>query len=365
MRIDVTQPVVVGVPLDATTVDVVAAAAALAERLETALVPVHALRPWPFPTARRTAEEADGARATVRQQFAAYAGSGLRVAEPIVRESEPSACLLDVAGEVHAQLLVVGEGTGPTVKKWLLGTVADRVVRASSCPVFIARGTMPSAERPIVCPLDLSPHSRLGFEAALRMARRFGAPLRVVTVLPGPGMWPGVDALAVQAAGLESAARREIEKLTSEHDTRGVDVDVRLRGGEPTEVILEEAALGALVVLASRAFDMLVPASLGNVTSRVLRGTRCSVLAVRDTDEAPERRERRLERVLLLRADAKKATSSGDLEAAERLLRMAAALQPGNASIEEDLAGVLDRAGRTDEAERFRALAAILRRAHA
>jgi Flp pilus assembly protein TadD len=97
----------------------------------------------------------------------------------------------------------------------------------------------------------------------------------------------------------------------------------------------------------------------------VLRRSRCSVLAVRDTDESPERRQKRLERVALLRSDALKMAASGDLDAAERLLRMAAALQPGMAAIEEELAGVLEKAGRKDEAERYRILAGILRHAHA
>lgn len=365
MRIDVKQPVVVGIPLDATTSDVIAAAASLAQRLETTLVPVHALRPWPFPTARRTDAEAEAAKAAIRQHLAPIAATGLGIADPLVRESEPGPLMLDVADEVHAQMIVVGEGTGPTVAKWLLGSVADRVVRSARCPVWVARGTMPGPERPIVCPVDLSPHSRLGFEEALRMARRYDAPLRVVTVLPSPGLSQGVDALAVEAAGLESATRSEIDKLTREHDTKGVALDVRVRAGDPTDVILEEARLASLVVLASRAFDMLVPASLGNVTSRVLRRSRCAVLAVRDTDESPERREKRYARVALLRSDALSSASKGDLETAERLLRMAAALQPGMAAIEEDLADVLDKAGRSAEAERYRVLASILRRSHA
>ena len=89
------------------------------------------------------------------------------------------------------------------------------------------------------------------------------------------------------------------------------------------------------------------------------------MLAVRDLDEAPERREKRFERVKTLRSDAMKTASSGDLETAERSLRMAAALRPGNAAIEDDLASVIERLGRKDEADRTRALAEILRSWHA
>jgi nucleotide-binding universal stress UspA family protein len=359
------QPIVVAVALDESIADVVGAASVLARALETALQPVHALPLWPFPTARRTAEEGARASAAVRDAVASHAGGSLAIAEPIVEESSAAPFIIDVARRVDAQMIVVGAGRGATVGGWLLGTVADRVTRSAQCPVFLARGgALPGPERPILCPIDLTPHSHLGLEAALRMARQLEAPLRVLTVLPQLDGKLTMDRLAEEGAKLERASREELRTLMRAHDTRDVAIEVDVSAGDATTVILDHATRASLVVLASRSFDMLGPASLGDVASRVLRRARCSVLAVRDLDAMPSVREDQISRVTTMRDRAREALEANELGRAERLLRGAATILPGFAPVHDDIATVLDRAGRTDEAARHRAVARILRGAH-
>lgn len=363
MTIQVHQPVIVGVPLDDTTHDVLDAALVLARSLETSLVPVHALAPYPFPTARRTVEEGRAAAARVRDAIAGSDLRGVEVVEPIVEEASATTSILDAAERLHAQMIVVGVGRGPTVASWLLGTVADRVVRTARCPVFLARGSLPGPSRPILCPFDGSPHARLGFEAALRMARLFDAPLHVLTVVPSEPAWT-TDELVRRAAELEPAAREEITTLLRGHDTRGVAWDVRVVVADPSTAILAAAESASLVVVAGRTFDLLVPASLGDVTSRVVRGSRASVLAVRDLEPDPDARRALLRRVLDFRESARAALTSSQVDRALRYLRIAEAIMPGYAPVEDDLAAVLERAGRAEEADRHRALARVLRASH-
>lgn len=365
MEIPVRQPVVAGIPLDDATEDVVVAGLALARRLGTSLLPVHALRPWPFPTARRTPAEARAARDRIVEVLRGQETGGVTVTEPIVEEATPASLLLDVADRAHAQMVVVGSRRGPTIGSWLLGTVADTVVRTARCPVLVARGSLPGPGRPIVCPVDLTPHSALGFEEALRMARLFEAPVRVVTVVPPADHPATLSDLERRATELTRAAETEVAALVRAHDTRDVSWQTQVVAGEPVAAILEAAGPAALVVLASRAFDMLVPASIGDIASRLMRNARCSVLCVRDLDPHPEERERQIASITDLRARARAALSSARADEALRLLRIAAARMPGHAPVVDDLATVLDRLGRGSDAERHRALARILRESHA
>lgn len=366
MKKEVRQPLVVGIPLDDTTRDVVEAAVAVARKLETTIVPVHAIRPYLFPTARHDAADAEGVRAAIREAFQpAIREGGVDIAEPIVEESSPTALLLAQADRLHGQILVVGGGRGPTAGGWLLGTVADRVVRAARCPVLVARGVVPGPGRPILCPIDLRPHSHLALEAALRMARRFEAPLHVLTVLPRAKGSTSLAALAEEASRLERAAQEELAELLRAHDVRDVEMDVRVVAGDAADEIIDAAQRAFMVVLSSRAFDLLVPASVGDVASRVLRNVRCSVLAVRDLDPDVEGRMKQIQHVVMLRDEARAALEAGEIERAERALRIAQTLLPGQATIEDDLATVCDRAGRPDEARRHRDVARILREFHA
>lgn len=140
------EPVVAAVPLDDTTADVVHAAIALARRLNTSVLPIHALAPYPFPAA-----DADAARTAVRAAFDAASPRYERVQDVVVAESSAAPFIIGTALRAHAAMIVVG-GHGPTIGGWALGTVADRVTRAARCPVFVARGALPGPDRAILCP---------------------------------------------------------------------------------------------------------------------------------------------------------------------------------------------------------------------
>ncbi|MFO0685362.1 MAG: universal stress protein [Sandaracinus sp.] len=361
-----TSPLLVGLALDDTLPEVAAAAVEVARRLDAPLVPVHAIAPALFPNVPRAPELGVAAAESILAALRAAPGAdGVRIEAPVIAESRAAPWLLLTADRTGAQMVVVGGGHGATVGGWLLGTVADRVVRSARCPVLVVRGGLPGPGRPIVCPVDLTPHSHLGLEEALRMARRLEAPLEVLSVVPRPARTSSVAALEAEATVLEETTRAELELLLRAHDTRDVALTVRVVAGDAASEILEASSRASLVVLASRTFDMLVPASVGDVASRVLRESRCSVLAVRDLDPDVEARTRLIAHVVALRDQSREAVGRGDLVGAERTLRVAQALLPGHAALHDDLAAVLDRAGRSEDAARQRDAARILREFHA
>jgi nucleotide-binding universal stress UspA family protein len=59
-----------------------------------------------------------------------------------VRAGRPARELAQLARDVSADLLVVGASKGPHLKQMVLGSVAERLLRAAPCPVFIS-GPMP------------------------------------------------------------------------------------------------------------------------------------------------------------------------------------------------------------------------------
>lgn len=63
---------------------------------------------------------------------------GIQV-HPILREGHPFREILNVAGEISADLIVLGTHGRTGLPHVLLGSVAERVVRKASCPVFTVR----------------------------------------------------------------------------------------------------------------------------------------------------------------------------------------------------------------------------------
>jgi len=55
------------------------------------------------------------------------------------RIGNPAKEIVDLAGEAEADLVVVGTHGRHGVSRWVLGSVAERVVRYAPCPVLVAR----------------------------------------------------------------------------------------------------------------------------------------------------------------------------------------------------------------------------------
>lgn len=63
----------------------------------------------------------------------------------IVRRGSPRQVILDVADEIAADLIVMGTHGRSGFKRWVLGSVAEHVVRNSQIPVMVVRQTADDA----------------------------------------------------------------------------------------------------------------------------------------------------------------------------------------------------------------------------
>jgi nucleotide-binding universal stress UspA family protein len=89
----------------------------------------------------REFEEIDAARLTEAQTLVAAAASslGLGDAATLVLRGDAARALCDLAAERDASAIVIGTRGRGGVKRALLGSVSDHVVRNAPCPVVITR----------------------------------------------------------------------------------------------------------------------------------------------------------------------------------------------------------------------------------
>lgn len=355
-------PIVAAIALDETTPTVVAASTDLARRLSAPVVPVHALtgdiRRVGTTRTMTAAEAADD----IRRWFAQAVDEGVEVTEPVVEAEEPGWLVTRRAARLGAQMIVTGGGEVRTVRQWMVGSVAERVVRSARQPVWMSRGTEPAPGRPILCPVDLSAQSRLGFAAALRMARAFDAPLRVLTVVPqGHPIVFDAETLTDELDRLDEERAEALRLLLSGHDLDGVEVRVEVVAGRPVAQILAASHEAHLIVVGGSSFDRLRPGTFGGLTERVVRGAWCSVLTVHDWDPDREERERRLRHVAELKIQAQSLLADGRPVLAERFLRAAIADAPLNAALFDLLEESLTAQKKPDAADEARAAAESIR----
>lgn len=193
--------------------------------------------------------------------------------------------ILSYAREAGADVIVIGTHGRRGVRRLVLGSVAEEVVRLSDRPVLVVGPESdPKAEiRRVLAPVDFSEHARRALLDARKVAALLEAELDVLHVIEEVTPPDAYDLHAVPLATgeVQARSREALGRLLEE--TPGPEASVEVRIGYPAAVIADYAAdSGAgLIVLASHGRTGLRRFLLGSVAERVLRHAPCPVLVVK------------------------------------------------------------------------------------
>lgn len=346
------RPILLALPSDHETPDIVAAAGELAKRLGAPIVVVHAIPRRRLDSDRGIDNRIAEARDLLEPHLVPLREAGLEL-QVMVAVGHPAEVVIETAPRIGAQMIVTGGGRPATVRRWVVGSVAEAIVRRSSVPVWVVRGNSPTG-RPVLCPVDLTAESKVGLDAALRMARLFHVPLSIITVIDD-------DSSNARLGETKTEVREQVEALLAGYDVDGLDVSVTVTSGDPAERIVDAADEAGLLVIASRGYDPLVRDWLGPVSARALRHSLCSALMIRHLEAGHEERERAISRLADLHQRAKELVADGRTEEALPLLELAAEQASTNAAVQETFARALQQAGLEVEATSRHALAVLIR----
>jgi len=192
--------------------------------------------------------------------------------------------LVETAGQVGADLMVVGPSESPWLAK-VLGSTADRVLRKATCPVLVVRDELRLPLQRVLLPVDLSPLSAEAFEAGLRFLVSIGdgAPpvaeaLFMMTEFDRQALSPRATETAV-----EKLAVQELERLVTLHSA-GVPwkIEALVESGYVDSGILEriETSKPDLVLLGTHGRSGFERFLLGSVASTVVRQSASNVLVI-------------------------------------------------------------------------------------
>ncbi len=206
-----------------------------------------------------------------------------------VRLGRAAAVVVGAAQECNAGLIVLGGKHHSTLGRWMGGSTAQHVVRTTSIPLLVT-GSTPRTINRILVAADLSYAVRPTFEAAVRMARLFGAELRVlhaVEPLPVFAEMPMVLDDAAFYADSRQQFERCMEPLLEEVAAQAV-----LRRGHAADALAAEAAeWGAdLVAVGAHGKGWVDRLLMGSTTERLLDQLPASLLVIPVPPPAGERR---------------------------------------------------------------------------
>ncbi|MFC7135395.1 MULTISPECIES: universal stress protein [Salinibaculum] len=205
-----------------------------------------------------------------------------------VREGRPSSVILDYISEADIDLVAMGTHGRTGLERFVLGSVAEHVLRASPIPILVTRAvedespTLPYQN--VLIPTDGSECASGAVDHALAIASATDATAHVINVFDSvaysgePGSDPPADFLeTVERAGTEA-----IEAVAERFEAAGVDAKTVVMEGRASNGILSYAEDNDIdaVIMGTHGRSRLDRFLLGSTTERVIRRSDLPVIAV-------------------------------------------------------------------------------------
>jgi nucleotide-binding universal stress UspA family protein len=211
-----------------------------------------------------------------------------------LREHYPD---LEISGEVlvqdpavalvketeSADILYVGARGLGAIRRFLLGSVSNKVAAYGKCPVVVVRHAPVNTHGPVVVGMDPDDGSPAAVDFAYRQARARGVALRVIQArqhaaanvnrVPEGALR---EAIRSGVAGLESSGKEAFDNFDADYPDVHATLDVV--SGHAVDALLAASEDASLLVVGNHGRNAL--AMLGSVSSGVLHGGAAVVAVV-------------------------------------------------------------------------------------
>lgn len=218
-------------------------------------------------------------------------------------DDAPASAVLKYADKVGVDLLVVGTHGRRGLSRWLLGSVSERIIRFSPCPVLAVpeenTGVRPGAQ-PVLAAIDFSSATPDVLAWAKRIATLYDAPLDLVHIvaeaMPMPHFYPTLQRPPLRsildiAPDLDQRACEEMERALASAPGPRVEARCHVRMGTPSKEVtaLAREREAALIVMGTQGLAGVELLVLGSTAARTVRTAPCAVLTTRRPEvEDPE-----------------------------------------------------------------------------
>lgn len=265
--------------------------------------------------------EADRAKAATEKLEKMAEQIGMKC-EIIVSTGHVPDELNKIATQHHIDMVIAATHGGSGIKRFLIGSVTDRLVKILQCPLLVLFAQQkhigPVIEEKlkferILVGCDFSPDSQLAFDHALNLAQEFQTQLYLAHVIrpmeqieihtadhiplqeDGYTNWsrPEYQELQKKAAAKDSETQKTLFQNLKEKLTHMVPEESRnwctpvtiLLKGQPYKELIDYAEQNNvdMIVLGVHGHGLLERFLVGSTTDRVISRARCPVLVVRQT----------------------------------------------------------------------------------
>jgi nucleotide-binding universal stress UspA family protein len=216
-----------------------------------------------------------------------------------VAEGHPAEAILSYAEENDIDIIIIATHGRSGVRRWVLGNIADKVLRKSPVPVWLVRANIPEEivhdewpKRTMLVPLDGSRFAEAVLPHVVTLAKQRGAGLVNVVLLrvyekpfitadyPEPDIGAHSQRISDH---FKQQAESYLVKVAQQLAGTGLNVRTKVIMGRPAEEIIKYARNNHpnLVVMATHGSSGLNLWEYGNITDKILHGISSPIFLVR------------------------------------------------------------------------------------
>ena len=211
----------------------------------------------------------------------------------LLRGISPTSEIIRYAAENNSDLIVMGTHGRTGIRRLVMGSVAEKIIRLSNCPVMTVR-CGPDGKpqgypnyRSILLPVDFSDASTTALWTTSELAKSYGAKLTILHVtepveLPGYVNQESIDEDYITNSQVE-AAETALSEFLSKAPLEGIEVYTRVVHGRPGQKIVDFAHEEEidLIVIPSQGKSGFERLLMGSNVNKVVHRANCPVLVLK------------------------------------------------------------------------------------
>lgn len=220
----------------------------------------------------------------------------IKVQQATARSISPADEVLKFARENDFDLIVMGTHGRSAITHFLLGSVAENVVRHATCPVITVSHEedemfdYPEINK-IVVPLDFSEHSYAALPFVANFAKSFGAEVHFVHIVD-QRIHPAYYVMGEQSIlqifpDIMKKSDAKLREFASDALPSNIKVATSVREGSPHSEIIKYAnkEKAGLIMMATHGLSGLEKLLIGSTAEKVVRKASCPVFTVKPETE--------------------------------------------------------------------------------
>jgi nucleotide-binding universal stress UspA family protein/enoyl-CoA hydratase/carnithine racemase len=217
--------------------------------------------------------------------------------EPMVVSGHAADEICRLAEEKAVELVVCSTHGRAGLKRLILGSVAERLMRILPCPLLIIRALKQDLSlngelslKRILVGCDFSPDSNLAFMHGLSLAQEFQSELHLVNVMESAGNQETAEGGELPESphyqDTYASLNQKLQDMVSDESCNWCTLKTAVLTGRSYEGLVDYANKYDIdiIVLGARGRGLVAKLFVGSTTDRVIRQAPCPVLAVRPLD---------------------------------------------------------------------------------